>query len=1061
VANPPNQTMRTTVETTYRTFGTSDIQDATALIQSESAAIDAKTAAIAANSRALVENEMIQKRKLYRSMGINAPKQVFEGLETIVTATDASGSATQGIKIGYKIVERTAGEIAKAAEKQLRGRAMYAGMGRAGGVQALRDILGGMGGTPLAGGAATALGNLNQAVADIRGPDDAAAAQAIPLIKLVNQNKKLFGRLARGGYSAGGVGDEVKALLAREDFAGAIERMRQADVERGIDREAQSRSSSTTKVARSLSAQEERIRDLKKYGLPSYLTGGTSISSLELRAQGLKSELGKPSADIDDIKFLTDSLKQNIDEIDESTKTYKSASEAVKFLEDSISKLGSLIAGPGGAALLGAAAQARSSFLGEQQLREQGLLAGFNKVAGLGRTRRQRILDAFGGSAARLSDASESEIAAVPGIGKALAKKIAASLAQTNIITGTGFTDAVSASQGGKETVKEIQDRVRNQISDLRREGSEVRGKAARESLTKRYSKHPEGSAAAAKMTSALERAEAARASGATIEAELHEAEAGRAQADLELIDRRMARDRYTRMRMIGGMKRFSGQVFGLGSAAISGDVSGLSGAGVGMVGNAGQLLSALSAGHIIKNGFAGAGLIANSAFFGGLALAGVGGLASAAYGRGSSFLNRADASAANFLPTYEGFAAANASELTSLLSKDERAETMRTSILTAGGYDEFGQSKYQALAEDAGGSVGAKILMERAAERSKDAATRSSLFAEGSSVSISDEEAAVYQQAIRKKVEEGVFEAFGPGKGNVTISQIGEAISASGRGFGTEFNVGARPEGMTEEMFGAGSAAAYANMRGLSVASVARLSSLSPRFGVNNYSEVPGLVGVGGFGFRSGARDSFIDTINERISQAALGGETPELAMRNRLYQGAVDAGGNKEQLANAYAGSFGNMGDFRRGMFKGAADFSKKLMLIKAISTGGSLFAADDLLAEQGPGFTEMDRLRDAQGVSPFMADAEMRFEGLNKKTREALMTSMASGGGDVKEEPLTPESYFTKFAESFLSKEESESERSVSEKSDMGVVSARFDSATSRFANAVQRFTLGVMR
>lgn len=994
MANPPNQTMRTTVETTYRTFGTNDIQDATNLIQAESAAIDAKTAAIAANSRALVENEMIQKRKLYRSLGINAPKQVVEGTETIVTDVDpTTGAPTQGIRIGYKIVERTAGEIAKASERQLRGRAVYAGMGRAGGVQALRDVLTGMSGTPLAGGAATSLASLNQAVTDIRGPDEAAAAQSLPLIKLINQNKKLFGRLARGGYDAGGVADEVKQLLSREDIAGAIERMRQADTERAVEKEDRSRLRGIDRAKSALQKQQERIEEVRRAGLPSYITGGVSVAGLDATAQTIRNAIRSPGADFDEIKFLVDSLKENIDQVNASTKTYKSASEAVKDLDEAITRLGSLVGGPGGAGLLSVAANAKAAFTNEELLRAGGWGA------------------------------------------------------------GTGFEDASRMAAGGRETIKQIQDRMRDQVKDLRREGNEIRGQAHREELTKRYARHPEGAAAAAKVTSALAAAEQARRNKAFDEAELHDAQAARAQADLELIDRRMSRSRYERMRRIGGITKFSNQVFGLGSSAISGDVAGLGGASVGMIGNTGQLLTTFGAPSIIKHGFAGAGFGANAMFFGGLALAGAGSLASAAYGRGAAALNRADAASANFLPAYEGFATANRAELMGSFTAEQHREMQKQAMLQ---FDDDASSS--GLANYLLGPLGyADSANDLLRARSKAEARASA----AGGPNLSEEEQAAYAQIMRQRVQDQLFSTFGQGRGNVSREQIAEAISASGRGFGTEFNVGARPEGMTAEMFGAGSAAAYANMRGLSVASIARLSSLGARFGVSNYSQIPGLVGAGGFGFRGSARDSFIDTINERISQAALGGETPELAMRNRVYQGAVNAGGDKEQLANLYAGSIGNMGDFRRGMFKGAADFSKKLMIVKAVSTGGSLQAADDLLAEQGAGFTEMDRLGDAMRLSPFMADAEMRFEGLSRKTREALKTSVTSGGGDVKEEPVTPESFFMKALDAFTSQEEAGSERSVREKADMSNISARFDSATSRFANAVQRFTAGILR
>ncbi len=1000
MASPPsNQTMRTTIETHYATFGINNIDAGTQAFIKQKAAIDDASDRLSDYSKKMVQNDFIQRRQEAEARGVKLGKQRAEVVEVIPVDVDPKTGATKsGIKVKGIIMERMTDEIRDAAAARISGAQARSGFrAKAGAFETLRNIYQGMLGGPNASGANTQLQMLDDLKAAYLSGNEAERANVSPFVNFLNKNRKLLRRFARGAFAD--IRGEISQGLAVGDVIGAVGKMERADVDVSVVKEERDRDKALKDLKDTLLKQLARLVPLESSKAPSNLAGPITPSALQLQQAALANLINDPTVSVEDKRAQVESLKENVDELEKATKGYESAAKAIKQLEEMATKLG-------------------NAFY-RAQIQNPALAGASPRLFA-----KQADTELFQEMARRASG------------GK-----------------GVGFEKAKDLVSQGMDVAKEAKKAIDQEIEDLRKSAYNERASVHREELTRRYARHPQGRSLARQMLSHLDDASRARDRGATDEATLADAKAASDQAKLESIDKQIARDRFVRMRQYGAIARFGRGVADPIAAAYSGGTAGLGESSVGLIGTLGQFSTNMAMPHLIRNGFANSSWSARAGFIGGIALAGAGAVASAAYGRGSSVLDRADASSANFLPAYEGFATANRAELMGTFTAEQHREMQEKAMLQ---FDD--DASNSGLANYLLGPLGYADSLTDLQDAQARARRRSS--AQGGP-NLSDEEQAAYSQLMRQRVQEQLFSTFGQGKGNVSREQIGEALSASGRGFGTEFDVGVRPEGMTAEMFGAGSAASYANMRGLSVASIARLSALQPRFGVTNYSQIPGLVGAGGFGFRGGARDSFIDTINERVSSAALSGETPELAMRNRLYQGAVDAGGNKEQLANAYASSIGNMGDFRRGLFKGAADFSKKLMLIKAVSTGGSLQAADDLLANQGAGFTEMDRLNDAMRTSSFMADAEMRYEGLSSKTREALKASAMSGGGTVNEEPVTPESYFNRGQDVAASEADAASERSVSEKRDMANVTASFDKATSRFANAVQRFAAGILR
>jgi len=991
--------MRTTIETHYATFGINNIDAGTQAFIKQKAAIDDANDRLADYSKLVVQNDFILRRQEAEARGVRLGKQKAEVVEVVPVVTDPkTGAVKAGIKVKGIIMERMPDEIRDAAAARISGAQTRSGFrSKAGAFETLRDIYQGMLGGPNASAAAAQLQNLDDLKAAYLAGNEAEKANVSPFVNFLNKNRKLLRRFARGAFA--GIRDEIGQSLAVGDVIGAVGKMDRADVDASVTREERDRDKALKDLRDTLLKQLARLLPLDSSKAPANIAGAITSGAIRAQHTALANLINDPDVSVEDKRAQVGALKENVDELEKATKGYESAAKAIKQLEEIVTKMGNTFyraqvqnpALAGGSPAL-FATKARNELWQEEALRASG--------------------------------------------GK-----------------GIGFEKAKDLVNQGIDAAKEARKTIEQEIEDLRKSAYNERASVHREELTRRYARHPQGRSLARQMLSHLDDASRARDRGATDEAALADAKAAMDQAKLESIDKQISRDRFVRMRQYGAIARFGRGIADPFAAAYSGGVAGLGESSVGFVGTLGQFSTNMAMPHLIRNGWRNSSGFAQAGFLGGIALAGLGAVASAAYGRGSSVLDRADASAGNFLPAYEGFATANQAELMGAFTAEQHREMQEKAMLQ---FDD--DAKSSGLANYLLGPFGYADSANDFLRAQSRARARTSA---AGGADLSDEEKAAYAQLMRQRVQEQLFSTFGQGRGNVSREQIGEAISASGRGFGTEFNVGARPEGMTAEMFGAGSAASYANMRGLSVASVARLSALEARFGVTNYSQIPGLVGAGGFGFRAGARDSFIDTINERVSAAALSGETPELAMRNRLYQGAVNAGGNKEQLANAYASSIGNMGDFRRGLFKGAADFSKKLMLIKAISTGGSLQAADDLLAEQGAGFTEMDRLNDAMRISPFMADAEMRYEGLSRKTREALKASAMSGGGAVTDEPVTPESYFNRGTDVAASEADAASERTTSEKRDMANVTASFDKATSRFASAVQRFTAGILR
>jgi len=619
--------------------------------------------------------------------------------------------------------------------------------------------------------------------------------------------------------------------------------------------------------------------------------------------------------------------------------------------------------------------------------------------------------------------------------------------------------EAAQKVQGSEDLIAREESRVREQTARLYSETKEMRASARRSELEKRFKTSPQGKDAVARMLAAEEGFKSATESGATLEAELRQAEMLKAQAELEGIEKEMNRGRYQRLSQVRALSHFAGGISSAASNIVSRDIRGIGQTSMAIPQAGFNLMRDLAVPGVVNNGL----FSASGALFGaGLLGAGAFAVGQAAYGRGSAVLDRAAAGINETIPQFEAVFARNPE----LLSGASNREAVLAYMETVG-HEDYADAATAAIME----SSSMEEALSKARDRNAPSAISSGYDSTAKLIRDAYADASGPRGGLaersRRRMIDRIFSEYGPGgtvfEGNVTDADVATALSASGgRGLGSEFVRTTGPQSqLPTDVRNAAALAAYANRRNLSVASVAQLSSLNPRFGITDTMGVHGLVGMNGFGFTAGARDDFTRQISGELMQAAMGGGTPEMVQRNRFFQGAVEAGGNKERMASAYARSINEMGDLRRGMFAGARGFGANLQLVKALSVGGSLEKANELLANEAPGFTAMDREREAYKAAPDLYRFEQLNAGMSAKDIQAKIASFTTGGAETKDEPETPESFMLKRVEALRKKGEAEVAKGTKEQADMASVAASFDVATAKFASAVDRFAYGIVR
>jgi len=565
------------------------------------------------------------------------------------------------------------------------------------------------------------------------------------------------------------------------------------------------------------------------------------------------------------------------------------------------------------------------------------------------------------------------------------------------------------------------------------------------------------------RMLDAENRAKDAASRGADTEAEMHQANAEAASEELQQIERGIYRSRFIRAGVIKGINRVAGAATDATSQIISADIQGGAQGAFGVAGGAFSAMRDMSAGMIVHNGV---NPLTGALYGVGLLGAGAAQLGMAAYGRGAGVLDRASAARGRFLPQYEGVQSAE--KASGIFYTPTSDQLLRHAFSRQEGYNPYNinflyDSEKRKAAIAAGGSAdfmqasGDPNAVRRGHEYNAATAARRAL-------SLSTEEKTVlYEEDRRQAVQNLLVDRFGAGTGNVTIDDVGGFLSATGgRGVGTAFGTSTASTAfgnVNQEFMRAAHGASYAKARGLSVQSIGTLAGLEPRFGVTGVEKLPGLVGAYGFGFRGEGRDQFTNQIAGELASAGMQGATPDLEPTARYYQGAVEAGGNRERLAADYKASIGAGAGLASSLFAGARGFTKAHMLQRALVKGKTPEGAAKLLREGKGEFSYAESEKLSRKAAPRIFGFQELGKGLTDMDLAAKIASQDKGGTAIKDEPVTPQQLKVAEGDAAKAGAATKVERDITEEVKMDTVAAKFDTATGNFANAVQQFITGM--
>jgi DNA uptake protein ComE-like DNA-binding protein len=675
-----------------------------------------------------------------------------------------------------------------------------------------------------------------------------------------------------------------------------------------------------------------------------------------------------------------------------------------------------------------------------------------------------------------LREAREKEVEDRASALETLAEARSSEEREAGIGSITDMDDAAAKSAASEQLLAEQENRVQEQIAKLNQSSKDMKATARREQLEKRFKYSPKGRAVVARMLEAETAMEGAIGSGATLEAGLRQAEMLNAQAELETIERAQNRGRYQRLGTIRAVSHLTSGLTSAATSAVSQDVRGLGGSMLSIPQAGFGMMRDLAIPHLVTNGLT---LGAGAAFGAGLLGAGALVVGQAAYSRGSSFLDTGADVLNSTLPQFEG-----------LFAKYPGLASTNDPMLNAMGYLSANKHREDAglareLLSQGGSEAEALRLAEEGADKYAGYDQSAAYVRAGKMVrtAFSAEAKAGYAESARRSLLDRIHFEYGATgttfQGNVTGTDVAAALGATGgRGVGAEFTEyhAAQKRGLPRtsaayldsyfapqlpsSLANVADVVGYANRIGMSATAVAGLSSAGPRFGakVDTINTI-GLMGASGFGFSAGGRDSFAESVSAELMRAGMSGASPEMAQRNRLYQGAVVRGGNQERMAEGYLRSINSMDSRRRGMFAGAAGFAENLQLIKALREGGSLEAADDLLRKQGPGYTEMDKIQGASKYNTIFG-MQLRGEGYTTEDIDALLGSAASGGATPLQDRAALETGVGKATEAGKQEAQTELAAGATEQADMGAVALSFDKSTAAFAAAVRRFSLSIL-
>jgi hypothetical protein len=362
-----------------------------------------------------------------------------------------------------------------------------------------------------------------------------------------------------------------------------------------------------------------------------------------------------------------------------------------------------------------------------------------------------------------------------------------------------------------------------------------------------------------------------------------------------------------------------------------------------------------------------------------------------------------------------------------------------------------------------------------------------------------------------RRNIEMITKDLFGSGKGNVTRAQLANALNSAPIALGGAF-ANEDPEGimsrMTPEMRAevmsrhaegvksgaysndasgimqavdtvvprqyrfAGAAAELANKYGMDVKTLGRLDALGPSFGISNKGlrTLPGMFGEGGFGFKQGARNAYLERVAGSLEEAGMAGMAPDLASRSSYFAAVKEAGGNSARLAQGYVSSITAMQGVLGQVVAPAQDVGEQLLMAKALSEYGDIEEAMEAVQQERPGYTVRDKDKMAlENLGRTGFGLYKKGQGYSTKDIDAMVETLKSGKeGDVEDiysQEFTSrkraESQARRKAEALADETAAGADRTSGSEADLAEIAQTFDEATVRFYEAVEKFATGALK
>jgi hypothetical protein len=262
------------------------------------------------------------------------------------------------------------------------------------------------------------------------------------------------------------------------------------------------------------------------------------------------------------------------------------------------------------------------------------------------------------------------------------------------------------------------------------------------------------------------------------------------------------------------------------------------------------------------------------------------------------------------------------------------------------------------------------------------------------------------------------------------------------------------------------------ANKYGMDVKTLGRLDALGPSFGISNKGlrTLPGMFGEGGFGFKQGARNAYLERVAGTLEEAGMAGMAPDLASRSSYFAAVKEAGGNSARLAQGYVSSITAMQGVLGQVVAPAQDVGEQLLMSKALSEYGDIEEAMEAIQQERPGYTVRDKDKMAlENLGRTGFGFYKKGQGYSSKDIDAMVSTLQSGKEGAVEDIYSKEFTARKRAESQARREQEAladetsagADRTSRAEVDLAKVSQTFDEATKTFYEAVEKFATNALK